>query len=75
MQERQRRRSHQYPTENVIRGAQPDATLELEYTGRLALAELITHLVPAAQAPEMFTMLDTQPESALQVVLDYRAEH
>ena len=51
------------------------AVLDLEHEGRLALAELITHLVPAAQAPETFTMLDTQPESALQVVLDYRAEH
>jgi 2-desacetyl-2-hydroxyethyl bacteriochlorophyllide A dehydrogenase len=48
--------------------------LELERDGRLQLADLITHSVPAEQAPEMFTMLDTQPEAALQVVLDYRAE-
>jgi 2-desacetyl-2-hydroxyethyl bacteriochlorophyllide A dehydrogenase len=48
--------------------------LELEREGRLHLTDLITHLVHAEQAPEMFTMLDTQPEAALQVVLDYRAE-
>ncbi len=46
--------------------------LELERAGQLRLRELITHLVPAQQAPEMFTMLDTSPEAALQVVLDYR---
>ncbi|MFC0680946.1 zinc-binding alcohol dehydrogenase [Lysobacter korlensis] len=48
--------------------------LELEREGRLHLTELITHLVPAEEAPEMFTMLDTRPEAALQVVLDYRDE-
>ncbi len=48
--------------------------LELERSGQLRLTELITHRVPAQRAPEMFRMLDTQPEAALQVVLDYRAD-
>ncbi len=47
--------------------------LELQRSGQLRLTELITHRVPADRAPEMFTMLDTQPEAALQVVLDYGA--
>jgi 2-desacetyl-2-hydroxyethyl bacteriochlorophyllide A dehydrogenase len=45
--------------------------LELERQGRLALTELVTHLVDAEEAPSAFTMLDTAPEEALQVVLDY----
>ena len=46
--------------------------LDLERRGQLRLTDLITHRVPAADAPEAFAMLDTQPEAALQVVLDYR---
>ncbi|HEX6290180.1 MAG TPA: zinc-binding dehydrogenase [Herpetosiphonaceae bacterium] len=47
---------------------------------RLAIAEklpvkpLITHLVPAAEAPLLFSLLDTQPSSVLQAVLDFRTE-
>jgi 2-desacetyl-2-hydroxyethyl bacteriochlorophyllide A dehydrogenase len=44
---------------------------ELERTGRLRLADLITHTMPAREAPAAFSMLDTAPEEALQVVLDY----
>ena len=33
---------------------------------------LITHTLPAEDAPAAFEMLDTSPEAALQVVLDYR---
>ena len=47
--------------------------LELERSGQLRLSELISHRVPAQQAPEMFDLLDTRPDAALQVVLDYRA--
>lgn len=45
--------------------------LGLERAGTLKLEELITHLVDAEDAPGAFTMLDTAPDEALQVVLDY----
>jgi threonine dehydrogenase-like Zn-dependent dehydrogenase len=47
--------------------------LELERDGQLKLNDLITHTVPAEEAPAAFEMLDASPETALQVVLDYRA--
>ena len=50
-----------------------DTVLTLERAGRLALTELITHVVPAAEAPAAFAMLDGSPQDALQVVLDYGA--
>lgn len=48
--------------------------LELERDGQLRLTDLVTHTVPAEEAPAAFEMLDTSPETALQVVLDYGAE-
>lgn len=45
--------------------------LELEREGLLALEPLITHRVPAEDAPHAFEMLDGAPEDVLQVVLDY----
>lgn len=45
--------------------------LELEREGRLRLTDLITHTVPAEEAPSAFEMLDRSPDEALQVVLDY----
>ncbi|PSK99798.1 2-desacetyl-2-hydroxyethyl bacteriochlorophyllide A dehydrogenase [Haloactinopolyspora alba] len=48
--------------------------LELEREGRLRLTELITHTIPAAEAPAAFEMLDTAPDAALQVVLEYGGE-
>ena len=45
--------------------------LDLALRGRLRLEELITHTLPAEQAPEAFRMLDRDPDGALQVVLDY----
>ncbi len=47
---------------------------ELERAGQLRLSQLITHTVPAREAPAAFAMLDTSPEQALQVVLDYGAD-
>ncbi len=47
--------------------------LSLEREGRLRLSELVTHVVPAEDAPAAFEMLDAAPQDALQVVLDYRA--
>ncbi len=55
---------------NELRMSQ--TVLELERSGRLNLRDLITHRVEAAAAADAFTMLDTAPEAALQVVLDYR---
>jgi 2-desacetyl-2-hydroxyethyl bacteriochlorophyllide A dehydrogenase len=48
--------------------------LELARDGRLDLQSLITHTIPAEDAPAAFEMLDTSPEAALQVVLDYRPQ-
>lgn len=48
--------------------------ITLERQGQLRLAELITHVVAAEEAPSAFAMLDTAPEEALQVVLDYGRE-
>lgn len=45
--------------------------LALEREGSLQLEGLITHVVDAEAAPAAFTMLDTAPDEALQVVLDY----
>ena len=47
--------------------------LALEREGRLRLADLVTHVIPAEEAPAAFAMLDTAAEEALQVVLDYGA--
>ena len=46
--------------------------LSLEAEGVLVLRDLVTHVVPAEEAPSAFEMLDTAAEDALQVVLDYR---
>ncbi len=55
---------------NELRMSQ--TALELERDGQLRLTDLITHTVPAEDAPAAFEMLDASPEAALQVVLDYR---
>lgn len=46
--------------------------LALEAEGRLRLRDLVSHTVPARNAPAAFVMLDERPQEALQVVLDYR---
>jgi 2-desacetyl-2-hydroxyethyl bacteriochlorophyllide A dehydrogenase len=48
-----------------------ETVLQLEREGRLALRELVTHVVAADDAPAAFEMLDATPQAALQVVLDY----
>ena len=40
--------------------------------GRLQLEPLVTHVLPAEQAPDAFRLLDEHPEDAVQVVLDFR---
>jgi 2-desacetyl-2-hydroxyethyl bacteriochlorophyllide A dehydrogenase len=45
--------------------------LALEQRGQISLSQLISHVLPADDAPAAFKMLDTAPDQALQVVLDY----
>lgn len=45
--------------------------LDLEREGKVDLEALITHVIEAEEAPAAFEMIDTAPERALQVVLDY----
>jgi threonine dehydrogenase-like Zn-dependent dehydrogenase len=45
--------------------------LHLAAEGRLALGPLVTHVIPDAEAPAAFEMLDNDPQDVLQVVLDY----
>ena len=40
--------------------------------GKLQLRPLITHVVPATEAPGLFRLLDEQPSEVLQAVLDFR---
>jgi 2-desacetyl-2-hydroxyethyl bacteriochlorophyllide A dehydrogenase len=47
--------------------------LRLVSDGQLDVTSLITHTMPAEDAPAAFEMLDASPEAALQIVLDYRA--
>lgn len=47
--------------------------LQLAGDGRLSLGRLVTHVLPDAEAPAAFEMLDQDPQDALQVVLDYGA--
>lgn len=46
--------------------------MRLATGGKLQLHPLITHSVPAAEAAGLFRLLDEQPASALQAVLDFR---
>lgn len=46
--------------------------LSLAHDGKLALDDLVTHVIPAKRASDAFDMLDKTPQDALQVVLDYR---
>lgn len=46
--------------------------LELDQAGAVQLSPLITHTVPAEDAPAAFRMLDEATTDALQVILDYR---
>jgi 2-desacetyl-2-hydroxyethyl bacteriochlorophyllide A dehydrogenase len=48
--------------------------MDLHADGRLDLAGLVSHVFPYERASEAFRLLDEQPESAVQVVLDFREE-
>ena len=47
--------------------------LVLEDAGDLRLTELVSHVVPDSDAPAAFELLDSAPQDALQIVLDYGA--
>jgi threonine dehydrogenase-like Zn-dependent dehydrogenase len=48
--------------------------IDLAVEGRLRLTDLISHTMPVEEAGEAFSMLDTSPEQALQVVLSFGEE-
>jgi threonine dehydrogenase-like Zn-dependent dehydrogenase len=48
--------------------------IELAVSGRLRVAELISHTMPFERAADAFTMLDEDPQHALQVVLEFGEE-
>lgn len=48
--------------------------MQLACEGKLQLLPLITHTVPATEAPTLFKLLDERPAEVLQAVLDFRTE-
>ena len=48
-----------------------EATLDLMARGQLRLRPLITHLVPASRAPEMYHMIAAKAEPSLGITLDW----
>ena len=48
--------------------------MALAAQGKVELRPLITHLLPAAEAPRLFQLLDERPAEVLQAVLDFREE-
>ena len=49
-----------------------EATLDLMARGQLSLEPLVTHLVPASRAPEMYRMIAAKAEPFLGITLDWR---
>jgi 2-desacetyl-2-hydroxyethyl bacteriochlorophyllide A dehydrogenase len=48
--------------------------IDLVAAGRLDVQSLVSHVVPAPLAADAYALLDADPASALQVVLDFRPE-
>jgi hypothetical protein len=46
--------------------------IELVAAGRVDVLPLVTHVVPAPLAADAYALLDADPASALQIVLDFR---
>jgi threonine dehydrogenase-like Zn-dependent dehydrogenase len=46
--------------------------IDLAAQGRIDLRALVSHITPATDAAEAFSMLDQHPEDAVQVLLDFR---
>ncbi|HEY3060383.1 MAG TPA: zinc-binding alcohol dehydrogenase [Chloroflexota bacterium] len=49
-----------------------DTFMQLAISGAVRCTELITHRAPATEAAELFRLIDEQPRSVLQAVLDFR---
>ncbi|MBV9324469.1 MAG: zinc-binding alcohol dehydrogenase [Chloroflexi bacterium] len=47
--------------------------MDLAIRGAVACTPLITHQVPAREAPAMYRLLDERPQDVLQAVLDFRS--
>jgi threonine dehydrogenase-like Zn-dependent dehydrogenase len=48
--------------------------MDLLAQGRLQMQPLLSHIRPAWEAPELYDLIDRQPDSVLQAVLDFRPE-
>jgi threonine dehydrogenase-like Zn-dependent dehydrogenase len=48
--------------------------MDLAVSGHVEWRRLISHLVPAHEAPAVYRMLDERPEEVLQAVLDFRTD-
>jgi threonine dehydrogenase-like Zn-dependent dehydrogenase len=47
--------------------------MDLQAQGVLNLRPLITHVLPFSESAEAFRICDMEPETAVQVVLDFNA--
>ena len=45
--------------------------MQLALDGRVRCAELVTHRVPVRDAAALFELIDKEPQSVLQSVLDF----
>ena len=59
--------SHRWDVQRMQR-----TVMDLAAQGRLDLPALVSHIMPAHDAPEAFALLDAHPEQAIQVLLDFR---
>jgi threonine dehydrogenase-like Zn-dependent dehydrogenase len=60
--------TYRWNTERLIR-----TVMNLQAEGVLNLRPVITHVLPFAEAAEAFRICDLEPQTALQVVLDFTA--
>ena len=60
------RLAHRWTTARLER-----TVVELHEQGRLELASLVSHVLPAERVAEAFQLLDERPDDAVQVVLDF----
>jgi threonine dehydrogenase-like Zn-dependent dehydrogenase len=47
--------------------------MDLAFRGQIRIAELVTHRVPARAAASLYRLIDEEPQSVLQAVLDFSA--
>lgn len=58
---------HRWDTERLVQ-----TFMRLASEGKMQLQPLITHLMPASEAPALFRLLDESPSDVLQAVLDFK---